>query len=74
MNRGGGFYINPDDFAMSHEEIAQILGTTRQTVANVQTRAIRKLRKQPLAVGILVALAREVARARERKQRIEVRR
>lgn len=38
----------PRDFAMSLDEIARELGTTRQNVYNLEQRALRKLRARPI--------------------------
>lgn len=32
-------------FAMTHAEIAKILGTSRQNIANIERKALKKLRK-----------------------------
>jgi predicted transcriptional regulator len=57
-----------DFFAMTYEEIAELMGTTEGAVKKLQQSAIRKLRERPARFQKFIALveaARELRELRE---------
>lgn len=58
--------------AMTFDEIAQALGTTRQNVWFIYARAIRKLRRHAQACASLRELGGELEACRAQRGRVEV--
>lgn len=56
---------------MTQEEIAREMGITRQRVEQIERRALQKLRRKPLMLAKLVALAEELDAARRAREVIE---
>lgn len=57
------------DCAMSFEEIGRALGVSHQRASALYSSGMRKLLAQPEALGMLLALAAELAAARESRVR-----
>jgi DNA-directed RNA polymerase sigma subunit (sigma70/sigma32) len=56
-----------DHFAMTHKEIGERLGITRQCVQMYERSALRKLRQRPHSLAVLIALGAELQRLRARR-------
>jgi len=46
-------------FNMTHQEIAEVMGVSRHTIRNIETRALKKLRNDPKLKGYYDALESE---------------
>jgi hypothetical protein len=69
------YLIPKNDWAMTLEECARRLGTSTASVAQSQYVAIRKLRKRnPAVLAIMLELSQEMRRARDRREKVEVKR
>lgn len=53
------------DFAMTHEEIASVMGISRTRVYQIELHAIAKLKRKPKALRALRDLASELNRQRK---------
>ena len=46
-------------YHMTHQEIAEVMGVSRHTIRNIETRALKKLRNNPKMKGYCDALTSE---------------